>query len=195
MNRISLHALLAVGMLGLACATTEYAAAADSAWSPDSTGLLTPHETITGSTLADRISEHLHLETRYLALGFGSYRAPALPSLLDTGRTAYTMTSTWSGLASVPALDRWGIYLRVGMMLTESDWQLTDADPLAPILPHGSAIGDDWLWGLGIDYQISPRWSGRLDFQQVPGFSSPGFGGRDAGTDLNLLSIGISYDF
>jgi len=188
--------LAATAALALAMTAVAGRAEAEPQWSPDAAFDTAAPDPITGPTLADRISSYLHLETSYLSLGINTYSTPPMPTLVDARSTAYTtMTSTLSGRALLPGVESWDVYLRVGLMLAEPRWQVPEANPFDPMPRRWSAVGDEWLWGLGIGYRISPRWTGRLDFQQIPALNTSGFGSDTTEAEQNLLSIGISYDF
>ena len=149
---------------------------------------------LNGSSLGQRISRYLALETSHLAIGMTPLdtAAVALPSLPDENTFA-PRTATLSGLAILPAGDL-SLYARFG--LTTS--------PVAAASLNGrtgsgggspGTLGEELLWGVGIGYQFSERWSGRFDFQQVPVLLSPGLGLSPTISRYDLLSIGLTYDF
>jgi len=192
----SFQPFAAAAILALAGMAVADRTEAQSQWLPVTAFGAAAQDAISGPTLGDRISSYLHLETSYLSLGINTYSTPPMPTLVDSRSTAYkTMSSTLTGRALLPGVESWDVYLRVGLMLAEPQWQLPETDPFDPMPRRWSAVGDEWLWGLGIGYRISPRWTGRLDFQQIPALNGTGFGGSTTEAEQNLLSIGISYDF
>jgi hypothetical protein len=148
-----------------------------------------------GPSLGQRISRYLALETSHLAVGMTPTMAASLavpsPPGTEVGSAA---PSVLAGVAIWPAGDDWSIYARFG--LTTS---LADAATLsgrAGLAPAGlDTLGEDLLWGVGVGYQISERWSGRFDYQQVPVLLSPGLGLVPSTTRYDMLSIGLTYDF
>jgi len=149
---------------------------------------------LNGASLGQRISRYLALETSHLAIGMtplGS-AAAAVPSLPYEDIFA-PRASTLSGLAILPAGDL-SLYARVG--LTTSPVDASSLNGLAGFGGSGAGtLGDELLWGVGIGYQFSERWSGRFDFQQVPVVLSPGLGLSPSTSRYDLLSIGLTYDF
>ncbi|HSN71972.1 MAG TPA: hypothetical protein VLT59_10695 [Steroidobacteraceae bacterium] len=149
---------------------------------------------LSGGSLGQRISRYLALETSHLAIGMTPLGAAATagPPLPHQDVIGYR-PATLSGIAILPAGD-FSLYARFG--LTTS---LQDAAALAGTAgfgePGSSTLGDDLLWGVGIGYQFSDRWSGRFDFQQVPVLLSPGLGLGQIESRYDLLSIGLTYDF
>ena len=149
---------------------------------------------LAGPTLGKRISRYVALETSHLAIGMtpsagGALAMPALPG----AETANLGPAALSGLAIWPAGD-FSVYARFGLTTSLADPAALDGHRG---LAAGSleTLGDELLWGVGIGYEISERWTGRFDFQQVPVLLSPGLGLMPSTSRYDLLSIGLTYDF
>jgi hypothetical protein len=149
---------------------------------------------LNGASLGQRISRYLALETSHLAIGMTPLDAAAagLPSL-PYGDTFAPRATTLSGLAILPAGDL-SLYARFGLTTSPVDGSSLNGHTGFGGGSPGT-LGDDLLWGIGIGYQFSERWSGRFDFQQVPVLLSPGLGLTPSTSRYDLLSIGLTYDF
>lgn len=196
--------VLAVTLCGQALAQTfgrpELAAPAPVEWLA-ATALdpaLAPRERdedmLAGPSLGQRISRYVALETSHLAIGMSPLSAAAIALPGGPGfSSAAQGPSALSGLAILPAGD-FSVYARFGLTTPLAD-PATLAGQTSFAAPVADTLGEELLWGVGIGYQITDRWTGRFDFQQVPVLLSPGLGLSPTTSRYDLLSIGLTYDF
>jgi opacity protein-like surface antigen len=141
-------------------------------------------------------SRHLAAEVEYLDLGTTEYHESySFDSLLpyDIGQITHTYTSSMTGLsvsalASLPIGKNFALFVRGGALFAEREVRI----PLA-LGSGNNTFGDTlWLAGAGVDWNLSPHWGLRAEYERTGEFESTMTAGAAA---AEYFSLRVRFSF
>lgn len=166
-------------------------------------------------------NQYLGLEFAYIDLGeidtestsISAITIPVPPSSTFTTNSTTNETIDFSGFSfsgrlRYPVSDKFDIFAKVGGFAWEVDTEITALAEFTitppPLLPSPnpppftlsqSDKGVDWLFGIGLEYEISDHLKIRGEWERYNINFEQGDIGITRKVDVDLFTLGLSYDF
>jgi OOP family OmpA-OmpF porin len=150
-------------------------------------------DTSTGGKLylGYRLNGNWSLEAGYAELG--SYRMQGQvtsdPGTVDAKFSAHEWFLT--GVLRWPLLAQWDVHARAGLGWWQAKLGASGEFGGAGVAST-KASGTGTVLGLGTQYQLTPQWSARLEWERYLRIGKPAVTGR---SDIDLWSLGLVYHF
>ena len=153
-----------------------------------------------GFVVGWRLSEHIALEGGYMDLGDVSYRDRSTglfdntPPAENWAQNVETSTSgiTFSALGILPLSYRWEVFLRGGVMISNSEESVFITDGVGSEKLRATQSGFDLFAGAGVSFSIAEIYNLRLEYGRV--FDAGDDSTLDeADVDMATLNVTVSF--
>ena len=153
-----------------------------------------------GFVVGWRLTEHIALEGGYMDLGDVSYRDRSTglfdntPPAENWAQNVETSTSgiTLSALGILPLSYRWEVFLRGGVMISNSEESVFITDGIGSEKLRATQSGFDLFAGAGVSFSIAEIYNVRLEYGRV--FDAGDDSTLDeADVDMATLNVTVSF--
>ncbi|MGH8235994.1 MAG: outer membrane beta-barrel protein [Steroidobacteraceae bacterium] len=153
-----------------------------------------------GFVVGWRLSEHIALEGGYMDLGDVSYRDRSTglfnntPPAENWAQNVETSTSgiMFSALGILPLSYRWEVFLRGGVMISNSEESVFITDGIGSEKLRATQSGFDLFAGAGVSFSIAEIYNVRLEYGRV--FDAGDDSTLDeADVDMATLNVTVSF--
>ena len=153
-----------------------------------------------GFVVGWRLTEHIALEGGYMDLGDVSYRDRSTglfdntPPAENWAQNVETSTSgiTFSALGILPLSYRWEVFLRGGVMISNSEESVFITDGIGSEKLRATQSGFDLFAGAGVSFSIAEIYNVRLEYGRV--FDAGDDSTLDeADVDMATLNVTVSF--
>ncbi|MFO1395071.1 MAG: outer membrane beta-barrel protein [Steroidobacteraceae bacterium] len=147
-------------------------------------------------TAGYRFMKYLAVEVSYIDLGNADYKATVSDGLDTGGRVKAQWEATgWpvSVLGIWPIDDSWEVFGRVGLFMGDVKLNAKAVDGAGdPLLKgHTSANSNEFLGGVGANFNFLDKWTARLEWQALPSLGN----NKTGDGNWNNIQASIFYRF
>jgi opacity protein-like surface antigen len=155
---------------------------------------LDKHDTAFNVTIGYRFNPYLAVEASYVDLGRADYKGEGLVYddideelvVVDAGATAESDGFALSVLGIAPIAEKFDLYARAGVFFSDSKVRVEIDD----IEVSESGNDEDFLFGFGIGWNITPNWTARLEWTR---FENVGKKSDTGQTDVDVATLGVLF--